>query len=212
MRCRSLELSRATFSRTSSTLLKMGNNPPSISEQFLPSSFLPISLLQVSLSCSLLERRSLFVGTELPFLQGRSFVFASQFAGALPAALATQYIDAAITVVDSTTASVPVKISAVRALNKSVSTQLLFRLVSRLIRLLSFFRHLSQNIDATRATSTMRKLLVLLPLTTDNTMVLIVETLDATLKVGGTSLNEEECRAVVEGVLQCWFATPEGQF
>ena len=58
--------------------------------------------------------------TELPFLQGRSFVFASQFAKALPHTLADQYIDAAITVVDSTTASVPVKISAVRALNKFV--------------------------------------------------------------------------------------------
>ena len=56
----------------------------------------------------------------------------------------------------------------------------------------------------------MRKLLVLLPQTTDNTMILIVETLDSTLKVGGTSLSEEECGAVVEGVLQCWFGAPEG--
>lgn len=55
---------------------------------------------------------------DLPFLQGRSFVFASQFAQALPVELANSYIDAAIQVLELTSAGVPVKVSAVRALNK----------------------------------------------------------------------------------------------
>lgn len=56
----------------------------------------------------------------MPFLQGRSFVFASQFSQALPAELATQYVDAAIQVLELASAGVPVKVSAVRALNKFV--------------------------------------------------------------------------------------------
>lgn len=45
-------------------------------------------------------------------------MFASQFAEILPTALARQYLDAAIQVLDSTEAGVPVKVSAVRALTK----------------------------------------------------------------------------------------------
>lgn len=52
------------------------------------------------------------------FLQGRAFVFASQYAEALPQQLAKQYIDAAIQVLDSAEAGIPVKVSAVRALTK----------------------------------------------------------------------------------------------
>lgn len=55
---------------------------------------------------------------DVPFLQGRAFVFASQFAELLPAQLAKQYLDAAIRVLDSADAGVPVKVSAVRALTK----------------------------------------------------------------------------------------------
>lgn len=55
---------------------------------------------------------------DVPFLQGRSFVFASQFAEILPQSLAKQYLDAAVQVLDSTEAGVPVKVSAVRALTK----------------------------------------------------------------------------------------------
>lgn len=54
----------------------------------------------------------------MPFLQGRAFVFASQFSELLPTQLAKQYLDAAISVLDSADASVPVKVSAVRALTK----------------------------------------------------------------------------------------------
>lgn len=56
--------------------------------------------------------------SKLPFLQGRSFVFASQFSKALPGEMSTQYIDAAMQVLAASEPGVPVKVSAVRALNK----------------------------------------------------------------------------------------------
>jgi hypothetical protein len=55
---------------------------------------------------------------EHPFLQGRGFVFASQYAKLLPLDSAGQYLDAAIQVVEATEAGIPVKISAVKAVHK----------------------------------------------------------------------------------------------
>ncbi|KAL1749221.1 armadillo-type protein [Schizophyllum fasciatum] len=52
-----------------------------------------------------------------PFLQGRGFVFASQYAKLLPLQLAGQYLEAAIRVIESNEAGVPVKVSAVRAVH-----------------------------------------------------------------------------------------------
>jgi hypothetical protein len=61
----------------------------------------------------------LFLGsTDVPFLQGRTFVFASKFAGALPAELADRYVGAALAVLEDAQSGVPVKISAVRAIQK----------------------------------------------------------------------------------------------
>jgi hypothetical protein len=60
-----------------------------------------------------------FLGaTDLPFLQGRTFVFASQFARSLPSELADHYVASALEVLQSSQSSVPVKISAVRAIRK----------------------------------------------------------------------------------------------
>lgn len=59
-----------------------------------------------------------FFITEYPFLQGRGFVFASQFSRLLQAQSAGQYLEAAVQVIESNDAGVPVKISAVRAVQK----------------------------------------------------------------------------------------------
>lgn len=53
---------------------------------------------------------------DFPFLQGRSFVFASQFASILPANLAAQYVSAAVEAVLKSPSAV-VKVSALKALN-----------------------------------------------------------------------------------------------
>ncbi|KAG0261216.1 hypothetical protein BG011_001257 [Mortierella polycephala] len=53
---------------------------------------------------------------EFPFLQGRSFVFASQFASILPSNLASQYVSAAVEAMMKSPSAV-VKVSALKALN-----------------------------------------------------------------------------------------------
>ena len=55
---------------------------------------------------------------EYPFLQGRGFVFASQYAKVLPLQSAGHYLNAAVSVLESNEAGVPVKISAVKAIHK----------------------------------------------------------------------------------------------
>ena len=55
---------------------------------------------------------------DTPFLQGRAFVFASQFAGLLPEQLASQYLGAAVNALESPSVGVPVKISAVKTVKK----------------------------------------------------------------------------------------------
>jgi len=60
------------------------------------------------------------ISPDFPFLQGRGFVFASQFARLLPLQMAGQYLEAAMHVIESNSAGIPVKISAVKAINKYV--------------------------------------------------------------------------------------------
>ena len=55
---------------------------------------------------------------DYPFLQGRGFVFASQFASSLPAQLAGQYLEAAIQAIEMQDACSILKISAVKAVQK----------------------------------------------------------------------------------------------
>jgi len=55
---------------------------------------------------------------EHQFLQGRAFVFASQYAKLLPIDLAGQYLEAAVQVIEASEAGIPVKISAVKAIHK----------------------------------------------------------------------------------------------
>ncbi|KAH0837873.1 armadillo-type protein [Lanmaoa asiatica] len=60
---------------------------------------------------------SLLNQTEFPFLQGRGFVFASQFAKLLPLQMAGQYLEAAMHAIESNSSSIPVKVSAVKAVH-----------------------------------------------------------------------------------------------
>ena len=59
------------------------------------------------------------VAEDTPFLQGRAFVFASQYASNLPDGLVAQYIAAAVHVLESPTVPVTVKVSAVKTIKKS---------------------------------------------------------------------------------------------
>ncbi|KAG6849551.1 hypothetical protein H0H93_007499 [Arthromyces matolae] len=55
--------------------------------------------------------------SQYPFLQGRGFVFASQFSNILPSHFSGQYLDAALQVIEAAEPGVPVKISAVKAVH-----------------------------------------------------------------------------------------------
>ncbi|KAG8898465.1 hypothetical protein FRC00_002797 [Tulasnella sp. 408] len=56
------------------------------------------------------------LGEDLSFIQGRGFVFASQFSDQLPANLFSQYLQAVIAALESPSVSMPVKVSAVKAM------------------------------------------------------------------------------------------------
>jgi hypothetical protein len=57
---------------------------------------------------------------DTPFLQGRAFVFASQYVSILPKSLAGQYLAATVSALDAdaTEIATPVKLSAVKCIRK----------------------------------------------------------------------------------------------
>lgn len=55
---------------------------------------------------------------DVPFLQGRAFVVASQYATALSSSLAGQYLEAAVQVLEAETTGVAVKVCAVKTIKK----------------------------------------------------------------------------------------------
>ncbi|GAC99603.1 hypothetical protein PHSY_007206 [Pseudozyma hubeiensis SY62] len=101
------------------------------------------------------------VGSDAPpFLQGRGFVFASQFATSLPSELAAQFLDAAVSAIESESASLPVKISAVRTVK-------------------NFYRHLPSQVVGPFAPRVVQKLGPLLMQASEDTLILIIETVQA---------------------------------
>ena len=86
-----------------------------------------------------------------PFLQGRGFVFASQFATSLPSELAVQFLDAAVNAIESEAASLPVKISAVRTVK-------------------NFYRHLPSSVVGPYAPRIVQKLGPLLTQASEDTL------------------------------------------
>jgi hypothetical protein len=55
-----------------------------------------------------------------PFLQGRAFVFASQYVNSLQGEMSRQYLEAAVHVLESPGVGIPVKVSAVKTIRKWV--------------------------------------------------------------------------------------------
>lgn len=67
-------------------------------------------------SCSPRELTNVFADT--PYLQGRAFVFASQFITALPESAGADYISQALAAIAHDETSIPVKLSAIRGIVK----------------------------------------------------------------------------------------------
>ncbi|WOO82150.1 Importin-9 [Vanrija pseudolonga] len=124
--------------------------------------------------------------TEAPFLQGRAFVFASQFAGLLPAALAQEYLSTAILALGSPTTSVPVKISAVKTIK-------------------NFCRHVDASIMNPQAGKILSMLLPILPETSAETLYLVMETVNSVVSLDKDSLTVETTQAICQHVYAEWF-------
>ncbi|KAG0343942.1 hypothetical protein BG004_004876 [Podila humilis] len=98
-----------------------------------------------------------------PFLQGRSFVFASQFASILPIHFAAQYVSAAVEAIIHSSSAV-VKISALKALN-------------------NYNKHLDRKHIAPYQRTILQNVAPMIEMTTEKTLSLILRTLAATTRI-----------------------------
>ncbi|KAF5393539.1 hypothetical protein D9757_000551 [Collybiopsis confluens] len=124
--------------------------------------------------------------SEFPFLQGRGFVFASQYAKLLPVQLAGQYLDAAIHVIEANEASIPIKVSAVKAVHNfcvGADDKALSPFIPRIAKDLGPF----------------------LSVTSEDTLSLVLETLAVVLDVdNGKWMSQDLANALVVAVLDVW--------
>ncbi|KAF9083483.1 hypothetical protein BGX23_011399 [Mortierella sp. AD031] len=109
---------------------------------------------------------------DFPFLQGRSFVFASQFASILPANLASQYVSAAVEAIMKSPSAV-VKVSALKALN-------------------NFNQYLDKQYIIPYQGAILQGVAPMMEVTTEETLSLILRTLITTSKVDEQAAAEYE--------------------
>ncbi|CAG8581226.1 3908_t:CDS:10 [Cetraspora pellucida] len=101
--------------------------------------------------------------TEYPFLQGRAFVFASQYATLLPGELASRYVSEAVCAIQGVGA-IPVKVSALRALQ-------------------NFCRHLDAQYVAPFQSNIIENVASLLNIVSEDSLILVLETLEEAIKI-----------------------------
>ncbi|KAG5644159.1 hypothetical protein DXG03_009054 [Asterophora parasitica] len=124
--------------------------------------------------------------SEHPFLQGRGFVFASQYSSLLPGDLAGQYLNAAIEVIESNEAGIPVKISAVKAIH-------------------NFFQNGDDASVVGFAPRIAKDLGPFLFVTSEDALSLVLETLSVVLEVEkGSWITAELAESVVVALLEVW--------
>ncbi|CAK9782992.1 ARM repeat-containing protein [Cutaneotrichosporon oleaginosum] len=128
---------------------------------------------------------SLLVQTDAPFLQGRAFVFASQFASPLSDNVAQHYLNATVEALSSENISVPVKISAVKTIR-------------------NFCRHVDSSIMSAQAPKVLSLLLPVLWGMTNETLYLILETIHSVVSLDKAALNAESTNAICEHVYNEW--------
>ncbi|KAF8498357.1 ARM repeat-containing protein [Gautieria morchelliformis] len=129
---------------------------------------------------------SLLTLTEYPFLQGRSFVFASQYTKRLPAGLASKYVNAAVEVLEASEAGVPVKVSAVKAIRNfcaQVDDSAIVPIAPRIIKDLGPF----------------------LLVTSEDTLALVLEAINVVVEIDdGKWLDPELAQLLSQAVLEVW--------
>ncbi|KAK2464757.1 hypothetical protein APHAL10511_003175 [Amanita phalloides] len=124
--------------------------------------------------------------SDYPFLQGRGFVFASQFASSLPTELAGQYLEAAIQAVEMPGTSGLLKVSAVKAIQN-------FCEIGNDSALVPFAVRIARNLGP------------FLLAASDDTLLLILEAVSSVLRIGeGAWLDGGLADALVLATLHVW--------
>ncbi|KAI8076801.1 armadillo-type protein [Halteromyces radiatus] len=126
--------------------------------------------------------------TDFPFLQGRAFTFASEFAKVLPAEMASQYVAVAVNALQDPTSGVPVKISAFRALN-------------------NYSKYLDAQYVTPYQATIMELTCQLLPLTTEESLMLLLDTLGSSVKINKEVTAQYE-QTLTSAVLDVWRRFP----
>ncbi|KAI0789448.1 ARM repeat-containing protein [Abortiporus biennis] len=123
---------------------------------------------------------------DFSFLQGRAFVFSSQYAKLLPLNLADQYLAAAVQVLEAEGVSVPVKLSAVKAIHNFSTT-------------------LTDGVLLNVAPRVARDLGPFLLQTTEDTLTLVLETLSVVVEIEKAKwLDVDLASNLVGAVLEVW--------
>ncbi|KZT73366.1 ARM repeat-containing protein [Daedalea quercina L-15889] len=124
--------------------------------------------------------------SDYPFLQGRAFVFASQYTKVLPVEMAGQYLQATVHVLEASEANIPIKISAVKAvLNfcKDINDDLLEPVAPRIAKAVGPF----------------------LSVTTEDTLSLVLEALLTIVEIKQCAwMTQDLASSLVTAVLDIW--------
>ncbi|KAI7889931.1 armadillo-type protein [Mucor mucedo] len=121
---------------------------------------------------------------EFPFLQGRAFVFASEFAKILPAEMSSQYVAVAVHALQAPTSGIPVKISALRALD-------------------NYCKYLSPEYVTPYQVNIMEGTCQLMPMATEESLMLLLETLASAIKINQEVTAKYE-HILTSAILQVW--------
>lgn len=129
--------------------------------------------------------------TDLPFLQGRAFVFASQFVLALESGgMAGQYLDAAIQALETPDVGLPVKISSIKTIR-------------------NFCRYMPADQLSTRSLKIIAQLVPFLEQATEESLTLVMEAIRAVIGVDSSVLTPDITRDLVVIILRVWLKNAE---
>ncbi|OSX67203.1 hypothetical protein POSPLADRAFT_1063974 [Postia placenta MAD-698-R-SB12] len=124
--------------------------------------------------------------SDCPFLQGRAFVFASQYTKVLPEQLAGQYLHATVQVLEAGEANIPIKVSAVKAIHnfcQGIDDALLVPVIPRIAKAVGPF----------------------LTVTSEDTLSLVLESLSVIVEIdGGKWMTPDLANSLVVACLDVW--------
>ena len=142
-------------------------------------------------------------------------MFASQYAKLLPGQLAVQYLEAAIQVLEASDAGVPVKVSAVKAIHKcapSLPPLPPCHTFPLTLGKCSFCQNMDDTVAVPLAPRIAKDIGPFLPVTSEDTLTLVLETLAAVVEIDdGKWITEDLARAIVVACLDVWMKNNRGQ-